>query len=76
MRPTHENILHTDDSSDSVTESWSQWDHIHFEMQLVPSVFCMRRSTKMGYFVMRWVTSMKHSGIPSLRTRGSWRIFC
>ncbi len=36
----------------------------------------MIRSTRTGYFVMRWVTNRKHSGIPNLRTRGSWPIFC
>lgn len=43
---------------------------------MLPSVFCMIRSTRIGYFVMRWVTNRKHSGIPNLRTRGSWPIFC
>lgn len=51
-------------------EKHNVWDFIH-----LPSVFCMIRSTRMGYFVMRWVTNMKHSGIPNLRTRGSWPIF-
>lgn len=49
-----------------------QSDHDVF----LPSVFCMILSTRMGYFVMRWVTKRKHSGIPNLRTSGSWPIFC
>lgn len=60
----------------SVTKECSQWDYINVEMQILPSVFCMSRSTRMGYFVMRWVTNIKHSGIPNLRTRASWPIFC
>lgn len=43
---------------------------------VLPSVFLMILSTRMGYFVMRWVTKRKHSGIPNLRTSGSWPIFC
>lgn len=72
---THENILYIPDSI-SVTKECSQWDYINAEMQSLPSVFCMIRSTRMGYFVMRWVTNIKHSGIPNLRTRASWPIFC
>lgn len=44
--------------------------------EILPSVFCMIRSTRMGYFVMRWVTNRRHSGIPNLRTRGSWPNLC
>lgn len=53
---------------------------LQFEMwvsdEILPSVFCMSRSTRVGYFVMRWVTNRKHSGIPNLRTMASWPIFC
>lgn len=34
-----------------------------------PFVYCSILSTKTGYFVMRWVTSRMHSGIPRRRAK-------